>query len=90
MQVRDFTIDANSGVKNRGLYLGWTEPGTHLPNDPKIKTALDHLVELGVTHAQRVRMREDGRAATPRNELDGLLGAERAGVDVHRILRGAD
>ena len=52
MQVRDFTIAPNSGVKNAGLYLGWTEQGTHLESDAKIKTALDHLSELGVTHVE--------------------------------------
>jgi pullulanase len=53
MQVRDFTIAANSGVRQRGLYLGWTEPGTHLPNEPQIKTALDHLSELGVSRTTK-------------------------------------
>jgi pullulanase len=52
MQVRDFTVAPNSGVKNAGLYLGWTEQGTRLPDDPQIKTALDHLTELGVTHVE--------------------------------------
>ena len=76
MQVRDFTIDPNSGVKKAGLYLGWTESGTHLsgegegdetslrqeatarqaasplPMESQIKTALDHLAELGVTHVE--------------------------------------
>ena len=52
MQMRDFTIDPSSGVKNRGLYLGFAESGTRLPTDPHIKTALDHLSELGVTHVQ--------------------------------------
>jgi pullulanase len=52
MQVRDFTIAPNSGVKNAGLYLGFTEPGTRLPDDPQIQTALDHLTELGVTHVE--------------------------------------
>jgi pullulanase len=52
MHVRDFTVAASSGVEQRGLYLGWTEPGTYLPNEPQIRTALDHLSELGVTHVQ--------------------------------------
>jgi pullulanase len=52
MHVRDFTVAPNSGVKDAGLYLGWTEEGTHLPDDPEIKTALDHLIELGVTHVE--------------------------------------
>jgi pullulanase len=52
MHVRDFTIAASSGVHHKGKYLGLTESGTHLPGDASIKTGLDHLVELGVTHVQ--------------------------------------
>jgi pullulanase len=52
MHVRDFTIAANSGVEHKGQYLGFAEAGTHLPDDPAIKTGLDHLTELGVTHVQ--------------------------------------
>jgi pullulanase len=58
MHVRDFTIAPNSGVKNAGLYLGWTESPTGLPDDgpsrtgSEIQTGLDHLTELGVTHVE--------------------------------------
>jgi pullulanase len=52
MHVRDFTFASDSGVQNHGLYLGWTEADTHLPESEKIKTALDHLSELGVTHVE--------------------------------------
>jgi pullulanase len=52
IHVRDFTIAPNSGVKNTGLYLGWTEQGTRLPADQQTKTALDNLAELGITHAE--------------------------------------
>ena len=52
MHVRDFTVARNAGVKNSGLYLGFTEPGTHLASDTAIRTTLDHLTELGVTHVQ--------------------------------------
>jgi pullulanase len=52
MHVRDFTVAPASGVKEAGLYLGWTEEGTRLPDDPQIQTALDHLTELGVTHVE--------------------------------------
>jgi len=52
MHVRDFTVAPDSGVKEAGLYLGWTEEGTRLPDDPQIQTALDHLTELGVTHVE--------------------------------------
>jgi len=52
MHVRDFTIAGNSGVEQKGKFLGLTESGTHVPNDSSIKTGIDHLVELGVTHVQ--------------------------------------
>jgi len=48
--VRDFTINANSGVPAslRGKYLGLVEPGTKTPAGRA--SGLDHLKELGVTH----------------------------------------
>jgi pullulanase len=52
MHVRDFSIAPSSGMANKGQYLAFTEAGTHLPGDPSIKTGLDHLVELGITHVQ--------------------------------------
>jgi pullulanase len=52
MHVRDFTIADNSGVARKGTYLGLTEAGTTLPCDPSIRTGIDHLAELGVTHVQ--------------------------------------
>jgi pullulanase len=52
MQVRDFTISPTSGVTNPGLYPGFVEPNTTLPDDASIKTGIDHLAELGVTHVQ--------------------------------------
>ena len=35
MHVRDFTMAPSSGVQHRGLYLGFTEPDTHLGDDRK-------------------------------------------------------
>lgn len=52
MHVRDFTISANSGIERKGKYAGLAEGGTTLPDDSAIKTGIDHLVELGVTHVQ--------------------------------------
>jgi pullulanase len=48
--VRDFTINANSGVSavNRGKYLGMIEEGTKTPQGEK--SGLNHLEELGITH----------------------------------------
>lgn len=51
LHVRDFTIDASSGVDaaKRGKYLGLVQSGTEFNG---AKTGIDHLLELGVTHVQ--------------------------------------
>ncbi len=46
--VRDFSIAENSGIENRGKYLGFTEENTKSTNE--ISTGLAHLKELGITH----------------------------------------
>jgi len=48
--VRDFSIDANSGMKNRGKFLAFTETGTTGPGG--VKTGVDSLKELGITHVE--------------------------------------
>ena len=48
LQIRDASIAANSGIKNKGKYLGLTETGTK--NEDGLSTGLDHIKELGVTH----------------------------------------
>ena len=50
LHVKDFSIHPESGIKNKGKYLGLTETGT-ISNDG-LKTGLDHLKELGITHVQ--------------------------------------
>ncbi|NTU41730.1 MAG: type I pullulanase [Nitrospirales bacterium] len=64
MHVRDFTIDPNSGVSQKGLYLGFTETGACLHTEPEkqteIKTGLDHLTELGITHVQLMPVQHFG------------------------------
>lgn len=52
MHVRDFTISPSSGVQRPGTYLGFVEGGRCCPHHPKVKTGIDHLRELGVTHVQ--------------------------------------
>ncbi len=51
MHVRDFTIDSSSGVSagNHGKFMGLVEAGTTYNG---VKTGIDHLKELGVTHVQ--------------------------------------
>jgi pullulanase len=48
LHVRDASIAANSGIINKGKFLGLTEKGTK--NSEGLSTGLDHLKELGVTH----------------------------------------
>lgn len=52
LHVRDFTIDEESGIRNRGKYLAFTETGTTLLGHEDIKTGVDHLAELGVNAVQ--------------------------------------
>jgi|GEM_PF-19838 len=52
LHVRDFSIDESSGISEelKGKFLAFTEEGTTLPGNDKIKTGVDHLKELGITH----------------------------------------
>ena len=50
VHVRDFSSHAQSGMKNKGKYLAFTEEGT--TNEADLSTGLDHLKNLGVTHVQ--------------------------------------
>jgi pullulanase len=48
LHIRDASIHANSGIKNKGKFSGLTELGTK--NSSGSSTGLSHLKELGVTH----------------------------------------
>ena len=48
LHIRDASIAANSGITNKGKFIGLTETGT--VNKEGLSTGLDHLKELGVTH----------------------------------------
>ncbi|MFV5174153.1 type I pullulanase [Bacillus cereus] len=50
LHVRDLSIQPESGIKQKGKYLGVTEKGTKGPEG--VKTGLDHIKDLGVTHVQ--------------------------------------
>lgn len=50
LHVRDLSIQPESGIKQKGKYLGVTEKGTKGPEG--LKTGLDHMKDLGVTHIQ--------------------------------------
>ena len=48
MHHRDFSIDPNSGIEQKGKFVALTERGTHTPAGSA--TGIDHLKDLGVTH----------------------------------------
>ena len=48
LHIRDASIAANSGIINKGKFLGLAEKGT--TNKEGLSTGLDHLKDLGVTH----------------------------------------
>jgi len=50
VHIRDLTVHPSSGVVHKGKYLGLCERGSSLPGG--IPTALDHILDLGVTHVQ--------------------------------------
>lgn len=56
--IRDLTVSENSGVTNKGKYLGLAETGTKTPEG--IATGLDHMKELGVTHLHILPMYDFG------------------------------
>lgn len=49
LSVKNYTADESSGVFNRGKFLGLAEEGTCYKD---VKTGLDNIKELGVTHVQ--------------------------------------
>lgn len=54
LHIRDLSIDASSGIENKGKYLGVIETGT--TNGKGIPTGLDHIKNLGVTHVHLLPM----------------------------------
>ncbi len=48
LHVRDLSVDENSGIVNKGKFLGLIETGTTNPEG--IPTGLDHIKALGITH----------------------------------------
>lgn len=58
LHIRDLSMDENSGIENKGKYLGLTETGTKTPSG--ISTGLDHIKELGITHLHILPMYDFG------------------------------
>ncbi|MFA5478396.1 MAG: type I pullulanase [Candidatus Muiribacteriota bacterium] len=50
IHVRDYSTDEKVNFEWRGQFKGLTEKNRFLKNYPDIKTGIDHIKELGVTH----------------------------------------
>lgn len=50
LHVRDFSSLDSSGIENKGKFLGLVEENTTLNGEGKIKTGIDYLKDLGITH----------------------------------------
>lgn len=48
LHVRDLSMDSDSGIKNKGKYLGIAE--TKTVSTSGLTTGMDHMKELGITH----------------------------------------
>jgi len=48
LHVRDLSMSPNSGIENKGKFLGLAEKGTTSPEG--LSTGLGHIKDLGVTH----------------------------------------
>jgi pullulanase len=48
LHIRDLTVAASSGIRNKGRFSGLTETGT--VNSHGQSTGIDHIAEMGVTH----------------------------------------
>ncbi|MFK4997374.1 hypothetical protein ACI2OX_06960 [Bacillus sp. N9] len=66
LHVRDATIHPNSGVMNKGTFLGLTERAT--TTEKGYSTALSYIKELGCTHVQLLPINDFARV----NELHPL------------------
>ena len=58
LHIRDLSIDASSGIENKGKYLGLIETGTR--TESGIPTGLDHMKDLGITHLHILPMYDYG------------------------------
>jgi len=58
LHVRDLSVDENSGIQNKGKFLGIAETGTK--NATGHATGLDYMKELGITHLHLLPVNDYG------------------------------
>jgi pullulanase/glycogen debranching enzyme len=70
LHVEGFTAGGGSSHRHRGTYSGLVETGTTLSTDRNVRTGLDHLKELGVTHVQLMPVSEYVPAPGSKGDYD--------------------
>jgi pullulanase len=60
--VRDISMHPDSGIKNKGKFLGLTEENTK--SSKGLSTGLNHILELGITHVQLMPIYDFSFAST--------------------------
>ena len=73
LHVRDFSIDENSGMENKGKYLAFTESGTTVPGTD-ISTGVDYMKELGINYVHLLPVYDI-------NSVDETVGGYNWGYD---------
>lgn len=68
LHVRDLSIHPDSGATHKGKFLALTESGTKGPNG--IKTGLDHIADLGLTHVQLLPIYDYSTESVDETKLD--------------------
>lgn len=73
LHVRDLSVDVNSGIKNKGKFLGIAETGTK--NAAGHATGLDYMKELGITHLHLLPVYDYGSVDEAKNYETEHTGA---------------
>lgn len=68
LSVRDATINNNSGVVNKGKFLGLTEKNTTTKNG--FSTGLDYFSQLGITHIELLPINDFARVDEENQKKD--------------------
>ena len=66
LHVRDLSNQDQSGIKNKGRFLGLTEKGTRTPSGQK--TGIDYIKDLGVSHIQLLPIYDFSKNSVDENE----------------------
>ena len=82
IHIRDFSVSEDSGIKNKGKYLAFTEKNTQTSEG--VVTGLDHLKDLGITHVHLLPVYDFA-------SLDDVVGGYNWGYDpyLYNVLEGS-